>query len=403
MRAALAEDPGVFGPVSSHPSTETALVEAYRELRDLSAEALDAVAAQSRRARDVVRLHREAHRALAPSWYDEEDLLDAAADVVRIGSGAVAGLGRVVVYLPERLTRHGAGLLRTLAERTELVVVAGTCGDGAADAESVRSVGRLAGRETEPPDRENPLAMVDVDRTRVVTVSDADEEVRAGLRAVVAAARQGTPLDRIAVLFAGPEPYARLAYEQLTAAGLTVNGTSIMALTARVAARTLLGLLALPDGGFRRDDVFAWLAGARVHQHGRWVPATAWERLSRQAGVVGGRDDWDTLLDHLAVGTGRGSGGGGERSRRARMEGRSRRARTRPAPARCANSCSASSTIWTRRHGQPGHGRNGRRGRAATSTSSSAASPPAPTGPRPSNERPSEWSGRSTDWPASER
>jgi hypothetical protein len=301
LRAALATDPGVFEPVRSHPATETALVDAYRELRDLSSEALDAVAAQSRRAGDVVRLHREAHRALAPSWYDEEDLLDAAAEVVRLGSSAATGLGRVVVYLPERLTRHGAGLLRTLAESNDLVVVAGTCGDAAADAESLRSVRRLAGREVDPPGQLDPLAVVDAERTRVVTVSDADEEVRAGLRAVLDAVRAGTPLDRIAVLFPDPEPYARVAYEQLTAAGLIVNGTSMMSLTARVAARTLLGLLALPEGGFRRDDVFAWLAGARVHRHGRWVPATAWERLSRRAGVVGGRADWDALLEHLAT------------------------------------------------------------------------------------------------------
>ncbi len=301
LRAALAADPGVFGPVRDHPATETALVEAYRELRDLSDEALDAVATQSRRARDVVRLHREAHRALAPSWYDEEDLLDAAGAVVRLGTAAVDGLGRVVVYLPQRLTRHGAALLRTVAETTELVVVAGACGDAAADEETARSVRRLSGREAGRPGGSDPLAMVDAERTRVVIVSDADEEVRAGLRAVVAAVREGTPLDRIALLFADPEPYARVAYEQLAAAGLTVNGTSIMALTARVAARTLLGLLALPDGRFRRDDVFAWLAGARVLWHGRWVPTTAWERLSRLAGVVGGRDDWDVLLGRLAA------------------------------------------------------------------------------------------------------
>jgi ATP-dependent helicase/nuclease subunit B len=301
LRAALGADPGIFGPVRDHPATETALVEAYRELRDLSEPALDAVAAQSRRARDVVRLHREAHRALGPSWYDEEDLLDAAAEVVGLGSTAVDGLGRVVVYLPQRITRHGASLLRTVAQSTDLVVLAGTCGDAAADEDTMRSVRRLADGEVEPAGGSDPLAMVDAERTRVVTVSDPDEEVRAGLRAIVEAVRTGTPLDRIAVLFADPEPYARVAYEQLTAAGLTVNGTSIMALTARVAARTLLGLLALPGGGFRRDDVFAWLAGARVLRRGRWVPATAWERLSRQAGVVGGRADWDALLERLAA------------------------------------------------------------------------------------------------------
>ena len=36
MRAELAAEPGLFGPVAEHPATESALVRAYRELRDLS-------------------------------------------------------------------------------------------------------------------------------------------------------------------------------------------------------------------------------------------------------------------------------------------------------------------------------------------------------------------------------
>ncbi len=114
------------------------------------------------------------------------------------------------------------------------------------------------------------------------------------------AVRAGTPLDRIAVLFAGPEPYARLAHEQLSAAGISINGTAIMPLSARIAGRTLLGLLALPAGDFRRDEVFAWMAGARLLRQGRSAPVAAWERLSRDAGVVAGRDQWDRLLARLA-------------------------------------------------------------------------------------------------------
>src|SRR5580692_2347801 len=80
IRAELALSPGVFGPVATHPATETALVGTYRELRDLTSGALDALATQSRRASDVIRLHRAARERLAPSWYDEEDLLDAAVE-----------------------------------------------------------------------------------------------------------------------------------------------------------------------------------------------------------------------------------------------------------------------------------------------------------------------------------
>jgi ATP-dependent helicase/nuclease subunit B len=60
LRAALVENPGIFAPVSDHAATETALVAAYRELRDLSPGALDSLARRSKRAADVVRLHRMA-------------------------------------------------------------------------------------------------------------------------------------------------------------------------------------------------------------------------------------------------------------------------------------------------------------------------------------------------------
>ena len=36
LRAALADRPGIFAPVAGHAATETALIAAYRELRDLS-------------------------------------------------------------------------------------------------------------------------------------------------------------------------------------------------------------------------------------------------------------------------------------------------------------------------------------------------------------------------------
>src|SRR5205085_8484490 len=104
--------------------------------------------------------------------------------------------------------------------------------------------------------------VIDRERTRFVTASDADDEVRAAVRAIVDAAREGTPLDRIAVLYASPEPYARLVHEQLAGAGVATNGAAVIPVADRVAGRTLLGLLALPDGGFRRQDVFAWPSAA---------------------------------------------------------------------------------------------------------------------------------------------
>ena len=303
LRQALKRAPGVFDPVATHPATEMTLVAAYRELRDLSPGALDALAARGARAADVVRLHLEARAILEPDWYDEQDLLAAAVARLDNDVGAVPAMGATVLHLPQRVSLHGARLLRGVAERGELTVLAGTTGDERADAEVITSVRRVAGAEGggDHVPAVEPLSVVSTERTRIVTTSDADEEVRAAVRAVVDAARTGTPLERIAILYATPEPYARLAHEHLAAAGVACNGSAAVPLTARLAGRTLLGLLALPDVSFRREEVFAWLAGARLHDRGRPVPTTAWERLSRQAGVVAGRREWDTLLATYAA------------------------------------------------------------------------------------------------------
>ena len=144
-------------------------------------------------------------------------------------------------------------------------VIAGVTGVPEADAEVHESLRRLevvtVGAPTPP--------LVATERTTILTASDADEEVRAAVRAVVDAARAGIRLDRIAVLHASPEPYARLAHEQLRAAGIATNGAAVAPIAARVAGRTVLQLLRLAEGGYRRQDVLAWLAGTGA---ARWPP-----------------------------------------------------------------------------------------------------------------------------------
>jgi hypothetical protein len=297
MRAELAAEPGLFAPVAEHPATEAALVATYRELRDCSPAALDGLARQGRRAAEVVRLHRAVRERLAPAWSDEEDLLDAAAAVV--ATGGASGLGTVVVHLPQRLGQHAARLLVALGQQVPVVVVAGLTGLPGADAEVHGALARLGLAAPAPGATEVDLPVAP-DRTAIVTASDADEEVRAAVRAVVEAVRGGTRLDRIAVLHASPQPYARLAHDQLHAAGIRTNGAAVVPLSGRIAGRTLLDLLALPVGDFRRQDVFAWLSAAPILHEGRWAPTTAWERLSREAAVVSGRFDWDHHLTRLA-------------------------------------------------------------------------------------------------------
>ncbi len=295
LRRALAERPGLFAPVAEHPATETALVGAYRELRDLSEEARQALS--SRRAREVLRLCEAAREHLARRFYDEEDLMAAATE--RVEDEEVAVDPNMVVYLPQRLSRHGAKLLRALDLRCRLTVLAGATGDDRADHPIERTLERLGVTAPSAPAMAVPTAP---GRTTIITTSDADEEVRQAVRALVNEAREGRALEGMAILYATEAPYARLVHEQLAAAGLPYNGASVLPLASRMAGRVLLGLLDLPRHGYRRDEVFAWLASAPIRRQRLGTPVVAWERLSRAAGVVAGRTQWKERLEHYAAG-----------------------------------------------------------------------------------------------------
>jgi RecB family exonuclease len=300
VRAALSEAPGMFGPVAAHPATESALVSTYRELREVSESGLEELARSGPRPSEVVRLHRSARARLAPAWYDEQDLMAAAATVLtKRGTAATAALGPFVVYVPQGMSPHQRQLVSAAGDAVAVTLIAALTGDGRADAEVVDTARALG--ITDGPAPLASVPPVERDRTSIVLASDADDEVRAGVRAVLDAVRSGIALDRVALLFAAPDPYARIVHEQLQAAGIAVNGPAVTPLAGRSAGRVLLELLALPERDYRRQDVLGWLTVAPARWHERPVPIAAWERLSRAAGVVGHCDDWDMRLSRYAA------------------------------------------------------------------------------------------------------
>src|SRR5262249_17578833 len=241
VRQVLARAPGMFASVAEHPATEEALVAAHRELADLDAEQLDALAAVDERPREVVRLHRAARDLLVSAWYDEQDLMRAAADAVAAGSPVLRDIGAVICFLPQRWSAPAAQLLRTLSEHTEVTVIAGLTGSVRADAAVFASL-RRAGVELDT------RAIAPAVGTAGVSAADADDEVRAIVRGVVDAMRDGVPLERMAILYGVAHPYARLLHEHLELAGISHNGAAVRTLADSVLGRTLVRLLALADG-----------------------------------------------------------------------------------------------------------------------------------------------------------
>jgi RecB family exonuclease len=295
VRRELATKPGLFRPVAEHPATEEALVAAHKELADLDDAQLDVLAAQSLRAKDVVRIHRSVRGRLRGDWYDEHDLMAAACETVTAGTPLLRDLGTIVCFLPQRIGASAARLLRSLGEHVAVEVIAGLTGSARADAAVTASVERLGGKLGE-------ASITRAVATEAVTASDADDEVRAIVRGVVDAMRDGTPLERMAVLYGVNEPYARIVHEQLDQAGIAHNGAAVRTLADSVCGRALLRMLALGDTDFDRDHVCALFAAAPVLDgKGHRVPPIEWERISRKAGVIAGVCEWRSRLDAYAA------------------------------------------------------------------------------------------------------
>ncbi|WP_347978203.1 PD-(D/E)XK nuclease family protein [Microbacterium sp. ProA8] len=261
-RAELAREPLSLARVAEHPSTVRALVRAHRELRRVDAANLQALAGQSELLADVVALHRRVLARLGEERRDEAALVEAAS----ILDGGGRHLGRIIDFLPAR---------RTPAEQrfvTQLTRGADAHGIFAGEAEVMAS--------------------------EVLHASDADEEVRAVTRQALQALATH-PGPRLAILYTARSPYASLLHDRFTEAGISFNGHGVRPLRDRATADAFLTLLALDGADLRRRELFDWLGRApiRLAAADRMTPPrSAWERISREAGVIG-EDHWTTRLD----------------------------------------------------------------------------------------------------------
>jgi RecB family exonuclease len=279
VRWVLRTTPTQFDAVAEHPSTVVALRDLYRELRLAGSPAIGRLAQASRRGHEVARVCTLVADRLAPAWYDEGDLLTHAVAAVR---GAVEpALARAVLFLPQSLGPLELDLVHALGEQASVRAVLGFTGNATADNDIADIAAGLSSRDV------TAVAASCAATTEIVSVTDADEEVRHAVREVVEAARRGTALARIAILWPTDRPYARLVEHHLGVAGIAWNGRPGTKVSERVVPRFLLDVLDVDRRGLRRRDLFNLLADVPVRDRaGRPLPVAAWERASRDAGVV---------------------------------------------------------------------------------------------------------------------
>jgi ATP-dependent helicase/nuclease subunit B len=298
----------------SQAATEETLTASYAELSRLSDQALTRLAEASTRLGELVSLHRAARTLLRRSCWDEAECLILACQLGKAGAVDLGLLGTIVVYLPEQLERDEAPLLTALAEGTCVHVLIGRTGDAASDvvADQLRhrfeaAAARPAGartaaaagpvprslhlRDPRAPDRPSSTT------TRIVTTSDADEEVRHAVRLVLDFARHGGRLDDVAIGYAVDQPYLRACTSQLSAAGIVHHAGRGRSAATSWAGRSLLSVLAIAPGELRRSELFAALETGPILLGSHPAPVVEWERVAAAAGVVNGRDSFDRQLE----------------------------------------------------------------------------------------------------------
>ena len=293
VRRALADDPRPFGETAQHHATEAAVAALFGRVSHLSDASRRALAGD---AAGQVALGLYGRVARHLGGFDDEDDVARAARQRPDLAAALGAFGHLVWYLPDRLTHELSELLRACLASVPSTVIAGLTGAADADA-AVLAACRRAGVAVDA----GRIAVAPATASRIVTTTDADEEVREVIRSVWTLAAHGTPLDRIAVVYPSASPYLRILRAQFDGAGLPVSGPSPERLADTVAGRVLTAALDLPAARWRRDRVMALVAAGPLRSGGRRVRPGAWERMSRQAGVVAGLNDWGDKLARSAA------------------------------------------------------------------------------------------------------
>ncbi len=215
---------------------------------------------------EVVRLY-GLWRELIAAFYDEDDLLDAAAEAVEEDPARAAELGALHLVPPGPRSHSGDRLLAALRDARGGMVVAA-----------------------------EPAPSHDV---RLVLAPDLASEAREAAREVLDALAEGTAIHEIAVLHGADRAYAEPLREALRAASLPVAAMPGTPLVQAPAGRGVLALLEVARSDLSRTALIDALGLAPVRRDlpgagGERVPLRLgrWDRLSRAAGVTHGIVRW---------------------------------------------------------------------------------------------------------------
>jgi ATP-dependent helicase/nuclease subunit B len=273
IRAAVPPAGGYFSRVLDARNFPAAMLSTLLDLKRAGLEARELKAAfpGSAKVAEVSACHQAFEAALAQHrYYDASDLLAEAA--------------RLVIAQPARLAARAVlvvGFLELNPLETRLLE---------ACARATRLLSHPATVET----AERPAAGV----IEIVAAPGEEREVREIARTVLGHVEAGGRLHEIGILLRQPSAYLAAIRDVFGAAGIPYVLAAAGAIGETRAGRSLRLLAEARRADFSRAAVMEFLGFADLRPRPGTSPAE-WERLARQAGIVGGAREWRERLDRL--------------------------------------------------------------------------------------------------------
>ncbi|HEY5640650.1 MAG TPA: PD-(D/E)XK nuclease family protein [Dehalococcoidia bacterium] len=266
------ESQGTLAAVSNLPGYARVLRQIFRRVRRAGITSSDAIRGDyPDLAREIFRLY-DRFREASAGFYDEEDLLDAAAAAVETGrAGALGDLGAIYVAPPGALTAAGTRLLEAL-------------------------------RGAAPGFEEVEEAPARPQSQRFLLAPDPASEARCAVREVIAALEEGVAIHEIGVFHGADSSYGKLLREAFAQSGVPVAPMPGLPLIETRAGRGVLALASLPERDFSRAAAMEFLSIAPLKEYlpagdgSARLLANDWDRLSREAGITRGKDAWERRL-----------------------------------------------------------------------------------------------------------
>jgi RecB family exonuclease len=268
------ESRGVLAGVGELPGYARVLRQIFRRLRRGGIRSsADVRTDRTGHLAEVLRLY-DRFREVTKAFYDDEDLLEAAAEAVRVERpGFLPDLGAVYYVPPLPQSAGGAALMEALREVATVVEL------------------------DDPELRPNETFLIAPD-----PASEAQEAVRLAIEALEA----GVSLHEIAVFHGAGQGYGRLLREAFVTAGVTAVPLPGVPVAETQAGRGVLALARLPELEYSRTGTMDFLSVAPIRE---WLPAgnsvvhemtSLWDKLSREALITRGLGRWRGQLESFA-------------------------------------------------------------------------------------------------------